>query len=463
MRNEGNMLVPDGRKIRRFRKERAFTQEELAAKSGFDRRTIQRVEKGEPTRPSTLDIIAQTLGVSLKDVLPMNVSLPGQEIPQGISRYVHSFNTFITDRTRDFVGREFVFDALDEFLNDKDIPSGYFLIEAKPGMGKSAFLSRLVEEREYAVHHFNIAAQGINTARQFLGNACARLITNYQLPYSELPDDFDRDGAFLSKLLEEVSDKLKEDERLVIAIDALDEVDGTSQQALANVLFLPSALPEKVYFVLTTRDIGDIHLRVANMHPFELKEDDEGNISDVRAYIRSYADRESLVSWMKKRKISIKKFVDTMLKKSEHNFMYVHYVLPELEQGAYKRLNFDDIPVGLENYYEDHWRRMGMMAKPLPKARIRIIYLFTALKNAVSCELLADFGKEDPGSVQEILDEWRQFLYRKIVDSTPHYSLYHKSFSDFLCRKDIVKAVGMSMEEANRQIAETIEKDLLGG
>ena len=41
--------------------------------------------------------------------------------------------------------------------------------------------------------------------------------------------------------------------------------------------------------------------------------------------------------------------------------------LPEIEKGAYEDLSVENLPMGLEGDSDDHWRRMEMTAKPLPR------------------------------------------------------------------------------------------------
>src|SRR3989442_6306927 len=51
-----------------------------------------------------------------------------------VSRHIISFDTLIADKTEGFVGRQFVFDALNAFLAKEQ--SGYFVIRGEPGIGK---------------------------------------------------------------------------------------------------------------------------------------------------------------------------------------------------------------------------------------------------------------------------------------------------------------------------------------
>jgi hypothetical protein len=137
--------------------------------------------------------------------------------------------------------------------------------------------------------------------------------------------------------------------------------------------------------------------------------------------------------------------------------MYLRYILREIEQGGYE--SADGLPQGLEAYYEDHWRRMGMTASPLPRPKLKIVYVLAELHEPISRALIAEFAQEDPLTVQDVLDQWREFLREEQVDQQTCFSIYHASFSDFLYRKDIVQAAGDLLSRVKQQIA----ADLLGG
>src|SRR5262249_61950146 len=116
------------------------------------------------------------------------------------------FERLVNERTRNFVGRDFIFSAVDALLGDPQFPSGYILIRGEPGIGKTALVSQLVKTRGY-VHHFNIAPQNIRSTRAFLENVCTQLIVRYQLDHPALPPEASKDSAFLGQLLTEAAEK----------------------------------------------------------------------------------------------------------------------------------------------------------------------------------------------------------------------------------------------------------------
>ncbi len=258
------------------------------------------------------------------------------------------FQALIQEKTEGFTGRDFVFKAIQDFFSSQT--EGYFIIEADPGVGKSAILAEYVK-RARCVFYFNIRSQGINRAEQFLQSVTSQIISRYNLPYPlELPPQATRDGKFLGKLLEEASAKLKSGEKLVIAVDALDEVDQTDHKG-SNILYLPMTLPGGVYFVLTQRPITlPLNLN-SPPHRFDLMQYQAESLQDIHNYIRTRI-RESpqLRKWINEQGVTVEDFVTQLGNKSENNFMYLRYALADIEKGRFGDLSIDSLPQGLMAY-----------------------------------------------------------------------------------------------------------------
>ena len=235
-------------KLKESYKQANLTIEELADKAKVSTDTIQRllgtrkclngVERWQVTN------IAKALGIEPTDIVdPKDWNAENSLPPE--------FESLIAEKIKTFCGRRFVFDTFQQFITEN--PHGYFTIIGDAGMGKSSIVAKYVSEHKSPCY-FNILVERRNRPELFLKSIRQQLIDRYQLPNSA--------DADLPTLLAKVAGKLTAGERLVIAVDALDEVE---QEAGENLLHLPTTLPDKVYFLLTRRpyNLGKKRLSVS--------------------------------------------------------------------------------------------------------------------------------------------------------------------------------------------------------
>ncbi|HZF08840.1 MAG TPA: CHAT domain-containing protein [Thermoanaerobaculia bacterium] len=389
------------------------------------------------------------------------------EIPGGplrhptaeLARHLLDQGTYIADKTAGFVGRGWVFDAVDQFTHDAT--RGYFLLRGDPGIGKTTFLAEMVK-RESHPHHFNLRAGGIQRADVFLGNLCAQLITRYGLDYGALPAAATQDGRFLAGLLDKVSGKLPHGEKAVLVIDALDETDSAGLIPGANVLYLPPLLPQGIYVVATTRR-GPLTLRIdCEQRVLDLEQDSGANLADVRELVEAALAREGIRTYRIAQGLDEAAFVDEMVDKSQGNFMYLRHVLPEIEHGAYQDRSFASLPAGLQSYYEDHWKRMRAADESAwLQFQLPVLVMLTAVKEPVSVDLIAEFsGISDTRRIRSVLAAWDGFLYTAGTAQPKRYRLYHASFHDFIAAKDEVAGEHVSLRSAHERIADFLVRDL---
>ena len=360
-------------------------------------------------------------------------------------------NTIIEDRVRDFTGRLFVFEAISRFLRDNR--KGYFVLEAEPGVGKSAIMAKFVLTMErHCVTHFNSRSDGIIDAKTFLENACTQLIRGFQLKdkYPQLPDNATANGNFLGLLLKEVSAKVAP-KKLIFVVDALDEVDWSSQTSGSNVLYLPEDLPPNVYFIVSKRRE---HLPMpANHLVFDLMKYSAESLADVKAYLAKRTEKSaSIQSWINHRNLNREEFVEAVAEKSEKKFIYLRYVLDEIETGTYEDISLKDLPMGLQQYYKKHWgQMMGRDDDPLLEMKVKIIYVLSKAREAVSRGWIAKSVAETDFKVNQVLRKWDSFLRQQQVDGEIRYSIYHNSFREFLAQDETVQSAGIDVEEVKRK------------
>ncbi|GAB1540964.1 hypothetical protein NUACC21_36330 [Scytonema sp. NUACC21] len=383
--------------------------------------------------------------------LEKSLSKPQDVKSADLSPYSEEFEALIQEKISLFCGRKFVFQAFDEFLNKHS--KGYFTVVGDAGMGKSAIAAKYVNDHN-AIFYFNNFLEGRTRPEQFLESIRHQLINRYNLQ---------NEDADLGKLLTQVSKKLADGERLVIVVDALDEVEQTTG---GNLLYLPTTLPDKVYFLLTRRPYipNQKRLFVQGTPVKELdltSEYTDLSQQDIKDYIRFSLEndaceyKDDLNRWIQNRKenITTDAFVEQVAEKSENNFMYLRFVLPDIANGNYDDLNLRELPDGLQQYYETHWERLRMTTPAMSQNAI-ILYVLVEAGKPISCEAIASITNRNEDEVLEVLQEWTQFLRRQRIKEEECYSMYHKSFTDFLRAKPTLKKNRVQLQDIQSLISQ---------
>ncbi len=378
--------------------------------------------------------------------------------------FTYDFTNWIQEKTKDFVGRQSIIDSIDKFIADN--VRGYFVISAKPGMGKTSLAAYLVQQNDY-IHHFNIRAEGINKPADFLKNICAQIISRYGMDgeYQTLPPEATQNSNFLSQILGKIyTSKLKPcNEKLIIVVDALDEVDNTGQSANVNTLHLPTTLPDNVYIITTMRQDSQTKLNMlCESENITIEPYSESNTSDISQYISLKTNNNKKIQqFISLQKIDIDYFTNYMIEKSEGNFIYLHYILSDIENGIYDDLGFKKIPKGLQQYYEQHWQIMrGKDESSWFEYKLPVLVALTVTKRPISVNLISKFSKvEQLSRITQVLTEWKQFLYEE--DNTYNiqdkkYRLYHDNFHDFITSKDQVASERVDLAKTEKQIIDSL-------
>lgn len=382
---------------------------------------------------------------------------------------IRDFSFYIGDKINGFAGRQFLFDEIQAFLEHYE--RGYFILMGDPGIGKTALMAKLVQDYGW-IHHFNISTAGINKTSDFLGNVCAQLIARYGLNYSALPAEAAEDNGFLNRLLHEVAERLLPGERCVIAVDALDEARQAPGEPSPNILCLPSTLPRGIFVVASSRreHAAEQRLRIDMVEQTrrDLQQDEAGNQDDVARLLKEWLLRAGIQAYVRRQQLTGEAFVDYMVAKAQGNFMYLRYVLPEIERGAYANLALDRIPSGLENYYEDHWRRIRQRnALDWFDHKLPVVVALTIAEEPVSIDLLAEFAQIQQRSIiYAVLEDFDQFLYKTDMEyqgrRQRRYRWYHASFFQFIAAKQEVAEERVNTTRGREQAEQALWENLYG-
>ena len=349
-----------------------------------------------------------------------------------------------------FTGRQWLVASIDDFLERQ--ASGYFVLEAEAGMGKTALLARLARERRW-LHHFVELARGYEGVPHGLRNLAVQLIVAWQVRFEGAPPAVARPD-FLERMLFAAAaerDRRSPGTKIVLVVDGLDESAAPYGQ---NVMGLPRALPPGVYVIVASRPVDYVLVTDApRSDAVRIDRTGEPNLGDMRAYLRTVARGENVSAVLAESGIAEEEFVSTMLERSEGVWIYLRYVVQELERGERRPLDLAKLPRGLWSYYAEYWRARRAQ-EDWDALQLPLLATLAAAQEDVSSSMLCALAGVAPGArVERLLEEWRPFLATSQVDGERRYRCYHASLREFLHGEGDVAG----LPEGERRFAETLQ------
>ncbi|MGD1909292.1 MAG: AAA family ATPase [Rivularia sp. (in: cyanobacteria)] len=333
------------------------------------------------------------------------------------------FQQILQEKSANSIAREFVFTAINNFLNRHD--RGYFTIVGAPGSGKSAILAKYVTENP-DVFYYNAQVKGKNRAEEFLKAITIQVeavhVTSLQV------------------ILQQISDQLEPNQKFIIAIDSLDAIDTTSQPGSSNLFYLPRYLPKGIYFILARRPFLREKSGLLIEAPFEylnLQDYPEENRRDIQTYIQKYL-QEFLPSLSASNEIfgvSKEEFIKQLTSRSENNFMYVSQILIAIKNG----FDSEKSCHVLEEYYRKHLEKMlaAEQGEEYNSNARSVLNLLVRNSSPISVEDISQIINADEYDVEEILEDWIEFLNVHRMNGETCYRLYHESFRNWLIQVKI--------------------------
>ncbi|MGH3222399.1 MAG: hypothetical protein ACRDPY_27525 [Streptosporangiaceae bacterium] len=379
----------------------------------------------------------------LADAVTAGISDATRDLPPRVRVQLYDQTGLILRSSKGFVGREFVFAEIRDFIGGKR--SGYCFIEAHPGVGKTALLAHLLMNEPGYIRHFNVLTDNVTTPEAFLRNVCAQLVGAYRLPYEELPDRAGRDNNFLTELLER-SVGVNRERKVVVVVDALDEAETLGRLSGTNPLYLPRALPDGCVFIVTVRtDVPGCRPlldQACGRTYLTIDEHSEANMDDIREFIRARTTSPGIKTYIGEHGFDADEFLCHMALKSEGNFMYLHHVLPQIEAGGYLAdRDITQLPAGLTEYYAYQLKRMkGIDEEAWLSWKLPVITVLAAAREPLTVrEIALMSGVSNRARAVAVLKDWLQFLDDAPVtrDGNPvtAYRIFHASFKEFLSRE----------------------------
>ncbi len=432
------------------------------------------------------------------------------------SRDSIDFSFYVQRHTLGFTGREWVFEAIEDWLAKSD-RSRFFVLTGDPGSGKTGIASRLLQfaRKEvsspdgltYLLPGFLHAAYfcsardsrwiSPHTFTESLAFQLAQRLPRYAKDLAEKSGDrqivieakqrvrnakksqivgvlikkldvsaVSPETAFNRVVREPLEELFRDgfDQQVIILVDALDEaLLSGEKQNIATLLTLTENLPAGVRFIVTTRPETEVlrPLRQFSVEEHSLTTGEEllESEGDVQQYVvevmnSTYPTLEPKLA----SGLSSAGFTHIIRAKSKGNFLYVQYLLKKLEdyQGTITKEVLDSLPEGLEGIYLEFLRRLiGNDQKMWEERYLPIAGTLAIAQEPLSEKQLADVVNAPETRVRSSLKALRQLL--EVNDSLPAskrtFTVYHRSFADFLLDSDRAENYWCQAEEQHRRIA----------
>lgn len=350
-----------------------------------------------------------------------------------------------TSRFR-FTGREWLLAKIDQFLEEND--RGYFVLEANAGLGKTAFLAWLVQERKY-IHHFCELNPGVNGITDGLKSIAAQLAIKYGLDTDKLLYTEPSRSDYLYIFLNEIAQQQGNGEKVVIVVDALDESEALGN---GNVMGLPTGLPKGVYFIVSQRPTT---VRLSIKDPtttacayFELVAESEANQADMLSFLEYASTLPEIRTAFQqsKQQYMPEQFITTLKDKCRGVWIYLYFVVQEISNGDRSPLDLNALPDGMTAYYAHHWWRLrAENYQRWEKVYLPILTMLAAAQEAVSCQKLIEWSGADiseRGLKRLLGEQWLPFMSVSGSGLQARYRFYHATLQEFFDGK--LDATGLS-------------------
>ena len=268
--------------------------------------------------------------------------------------------------------REWVFDKVQNWLDDKSSQHRVMVISGNAGMGKSIIAAVICKRMQVADRllgsHFcqynhvrrrkpqlmlqSLAVHFSNALPKYKEALCNKLSRN-------LGTDLNNMGVeelFTLLFKETLSAVSAPGSNMLMVIDGVDESEYHGRNELLDVIANQFCkLSVWVRFVVTTRPSLNIVEKLKKLNPIELKSEDEKNLEDIRVFFRKklqHAINPEIAD----------EFVERLVSKSEGLMLYAHFLVLSLVAKNSSVLNEEDLdsslPSEISSFYFDYFKRL---------------------------------------------------------------------------------------------------------
>ena len=267
--------------------------------------------------------------------------------------------------------REWVFDRVQNWLNDRSSQHRVMVISGNAGMGKSVvsavICKRMREAGRLSGSHFcqfnNVRYSKPQLMIQSLACHLSHALPEYKRALVEqlsrnLGTDLNNMGVeelFALLFKEPLSGVGDPGRNMLMVIDGLDESEYKGRNELLDVIANQFCkLPIWIRFLVTTRPALNIAEKLKHLIPLKLKSNDAENIEDVRVLCVKRLQRVVKLE-------NMSEFIEQLVLKSEGLMLYAHFLILAITENASIFHEGDLVgssPSGMSAVYHSYFKRL---------------------------------------------------------------------------------------------------------
>lgn len=346
--------------------------------------------------------------------------------------------------------RKEVLSAIKCFVEKHD--RGFITIEGGAGFGKSSILACAISlfdhEEVMCVWHFNSITRGANTTPDLIESIFTQLSEKhekdcsiFQNRYELIKNTGQNYDNFLECLFDHISKILCAKEiRLVIVIDALDEICSTDKTASGiwkgNLQSIPETLPQHIYVLISSRSFRNQSYK-SNHFILDLSSTEENSFQrrDIEGYIHLKLQDSHIKKWIIQQEFaegipSEAELTRIFCEQSQYAFIYLFHVFNDISNYT-----LGDLPKGIEGYFNEQYRRLDDEYSHQAIEKKLILACISNFKPVVSCEITSAFSNlSDVLQINMLIKSWllTQLVQIEVEESHSYLKFFHLSFYEFL-------------------------------
>jgi WD40 repeat protein len=337
-------------------------------------------------------------------------------------------------------------------------PRGWVLVKGSPGMGKSALLTTWLSQHEESGHRapYHFLRRGTDDWDQ-PEVVKSNLSAQVEALFPEQKDPEARPLSRLRELLQRVSKQVlvPRQERLVLVVDGLDEVDAGAEDSNPLQRFLPHVLPPGVWMLCASRP----------MYPYLgwLESQDGVRIIDLDAQRWAGSNTQVVREYWEQARGSTRfkppltpVFVDEVVRRAEGNILYSLKLAEWLEGQPVENRRVEVLPEGLEKLLEASWDHIQGLQPELREMVNEGLGILAAAREALPRSILAEVaGWKESRDPDRFLKEARAFLLEEpgLRGNEKAWRPFHESFRSFILES---KLGAQRERELHRRLAQQL-------